>query len=322
MLRRVREPGIAHTGDPERQGLQASDGSLSSLEDDSLLFENERGYDGGYARQDRRSGRSSVLSLEDLFGLRGKHAAIIGGGLGIGRASAELLSQAGAAVAVVDIERQRAEAVARALEAAGGRAVALSADVLDAPRGAEVLREAADQLGGLEVLVNVVGRSTYKPLLEMDDAHFALDLDRNMGYVFRVCRAFANRLVERGEGGAIVNIASVAGLQGAPGNAGYGAAKAALISLTRSMAVEWAEYGIRVNCVAPGIVATDHWLESRGEAAAGEASRRSATVPLGRLGRQEEVANAVLFLASEMSSYITGQALVLDGGRGVRPPAA
>jgi len=171
------------------------------------------------------------------------------------------------------------------------------------------------------VLVNVVGRSSYKPLLEMSDDHFSTDLDRNMRYVLRICRAFAGRLVELGHGGAIVNIASVAGLLGAPGNAGYGAAKAALISLTRSMAVEWAAYGIRANCVAPGVVATDHWLSSRGDEAAPEAARRAASVPLGRLGAQEEVAKAVLFLASDMSSYVTGETLVLDGGRRVRPPS-
>src|SRR5205814_1241488 len=144
--------------------------------------------------------------------------------------------QAGAAVAIVDVEQGRAETVAREIETRGGNAVALTADVLEPGRGAEVVRAAADRLGGLDVLVNVVGRSTYKPLLEMSDEHFALDLDRNMGYVFRVCRAFTRCLLDLGHGGAIVNIASVAGLLGSPGNAGYGAAKAALISLTRSMA--------------------------------------------------------------------------------------
>jgi 3-oxoacyl-[acyl-carrier protein] reductase len=257
--------------------------------------------------------------LEDLFGLTNKRAMVVGGGLGIGRASSELLGRAGASVAVVDVERERAESVAGALTAAGSTAAGLVVDVLDANQGPEAVTAACERLGGLDILVNVVGRSTYKPLLEMDEAHFSTDLDRNMRYVLRVCRAFANKLVELGHGGAIVNIASVAGLRASPGNAGYGAAKAALISLTRSMAVEWAAHGIRVNCIAPGVISTDHWVSSRGEGAAAEAAERAAAVPMRRVGTQEEVAKAVLFLASEMSSYITGETLILDGGRSVSP---
>jgi 2-deoxy-D-gluconate 3-dehydrogenase len=257
--------------------------------------------------------------LDDLLGLNGKRVVVIGGGLGIGRASSDLLSRAGMSVAVVDVEQDRAESVAESLSDGGATAVGLAADVLDRRQGPDVIRAADDRLGGLDVLVNVVGRSTYKPLLEMSDEHFSLDLDRNMTYVLRVCRAFAGRLTELGHGGSIVNIASVAGLRGSPGNAGYGAAKAALISLTRSMAVEWAPYGIRVNCIAPGVIATDHWLSSRGEAAAAEAATRASAVPMGRVGEQEEVAKAVLFLASDMSSYITGETLILDGGRFVTP---
>jgi len=256
--------------------------------------------------------------MQDLFKLEGKRAVIIGGGLGIGRASAELLSGAGAAVAIVDVERDRADGVAAAITSGGAAAVGLSADVLDREGGPAAVDDAADSLGGLDVMVTVVGRSTYSPLIDMTDEHFELDLERNMGYVRRVCQAFARRLVKDGHGGAIVIIASVAGLRGAPGNAGYGAAKAALISLTRSMAVEWAQHGIRVNCVAPGSISTDHWVSSRGAAAADEATRRSAAIPMARMGDQEEVAKAVLFLASEMASYVTGETLIVDGGRMVQ----
>lgn len=255
--------------------------------------------------------------LDELLGLTGKRAIVIGGGLGIGRATSELLGQAGASVGVVDVEPDRAEAVAAAIGATGVVTAAFVADVLDREQGPDVIADASERLGGLDVLVNVVGRSTYKPLLEMTDEHFSTDLDRNMRYVLRVCRAFAGRLVELGHGGAIVNIASVAGLRGSPGNAGYGAAKAALISLTRSMAIEWAPHGIRVNCIAPGTITTDHWLSSRGDGAAAEAAQRAEAVPMRRVGQQEEVAKAVLFLASDMSSYVTGETLVLDGGRSV-----
>jgi 3-oxoacyl-[acyl-carrier protein] reductase len=257
--------------------------------------------------------------LEEILGLTNKCAVVVGGGLGIGRASSELLARAGAQVAVVDVERDRAEGVAAALTGAGGSAIPLVADVLDREHGGDAVDIAAERMGGLDILVNVVGRSTYKPLLEMDDAHLSMDIDRNMRYQLRICRAFARRLVDLGHGGAIVNIASEAGLRASPGNAGYGASKAALISLSRSMAIEWAEHGIRVNCIAPGTIATDHWVSSRGENAAVEASRRAAVVPMRRVGEQDEVAKAVLFLASDMSSYVTGETLVLDGGSFVKP---
>jgi NAD(P)-dependent dehydrogenase (short-subunit alcohol dehydrogenase family) len=257
--------------------------------------------------------------LDEILGLSDKRAIVVGGGLGIGRASSELLARAGAQVAVIDVERERADQVAAAIVAGGGSAVPVVADVLDREHGGDAIGIAADRLNGLDVLVNVVGRSTYKPLLEMDDSHLSTDLDRNMRYQVRVCRAFARRLAVLGHGGAIVNIASEAGLRASPGNAGYGAAKAALISLSRSMAIEWADRGIRVNCIAPGTIATDHWVSSRGENAAAEASRRAAVIPMQRVGEQDEVAKAVLFLASDMSSYVTGETLVLDGGSFVKP---
>jgi NAD(P)-dependent dehydrogenase (short-subunit alcohol dehydrogenase family) len=260
-----------------------------------------------------------ALEEQDLFGLAGKSAVIVGGGLGIGRASAEILARVGAAIAVVDVDPERARAVATNIEERGGRALSVVADVLDPVQGSGAIEEAASGLGGLDILVNVVGRSRYSPILDLSEDSFTEDLARNMGYVFRGCKTFAGLLDRSGRDGVIVNIASVAGLLGAPGNAGYGAAKAALISLTRSMAVEWAPRGVRVNCVAPGIIATDHWLASRGEGAAAEAERRSAAIPMGRLGDQWEVAKAVLFLASDLSSYVTGETLVLDGGRMVRP---
>jgi 3-oxoacyl-[acyl-carrier protein] reductase len=257
--------------------------------------------------------------LDEILGLTDKRAIVVGGGLGIGRASAALLASAGAQVAVVDIERERADQVAAAIVAGGGGAIPLVADVLDREHGGDAIDIAADGLGGLDILVNVVGRSTYQPLIDMDDAHLSMDLDRNMRYQLRDCRAFARRLMDLGHGGAIVNIASEAGLRASPNNAGYGAAKAALISLSRSMAIEWAGYGIRVNCIAPGTIATDHWVSSRGANAETEASQRAAVIPMQRVGSQEEVAKAVLFLASDMSSYVTGETLVLDGGSFVKP---
>ncbi len=248
--------------------------------------------------------------LDELLGLQDRRALVVGGGFGIGRATVELLASAGMRVAVLDRERMRAEAVADALSDRGGKAVAIVADVTD-PTSADVaVSRAAQELDGLDVLVNVVGLAVRSSLLDMADAEFDLDLSRNLRYQFRYGRAFAR---ERGsaEGGhrTIVNVASIGGLNAAPGIGAYGAAKAALMALTKTMAAEWARLGIRVNAVAPGSIITDRY-QGTPELNA----RRAATIPLGRLGEQTEIAKAILFLASDLASYVTGHTLAVDGG--------
>lgn len=251
----------------------------------------------------------------DLFGLEGKRALVVGGGLGMGKASAELLASVGVAVAVLDIDEARAANVADAINAAGGQAVPLSADVLNGAGAQQAVSDAARLLGGLDILVNIVGQASFVPLAEMTMETWDLDLNRNLKYVFAVGQAFARLDVPGGAQRSIVSIASVSGLNSAPGHAAYGAAKAGLMSLTRTMAQEWGKLGIRVNAIAPGAIKTD-----RNQGTPELEATVGAVAPLQRRGRQEEIARAVLFLASDLASYVTGNTLLVDGGVQTRNP--
>lgn len=249
----------------------------------------------------------------DLFELGGKNAVVVGGGYGMGRRTALLLADLGANVAAVDRNAGRAEAVAAEVRARGVRGLAVCADVARPSACDEAIARAA-QLGPLHVLVNIVGHSAFSSLLKMEEGVLEQQFAGNAAYVFYTGRAFARLARQDGHGGAIVNMASLAGLRGSPLLGAYGASKAALVSLTQTMAVEWGRYGIRVNALAPGETNTDRThFSAETEAAV------KGMVPLGRVGTQDEVAKAVVFLASNMSSMITGQVLVHDGGAMVTP---
>ena len=245
----------------------------------------------------------------DLFKLQGKRALVVGGGLGMGRASAELLAAVGARVAVLDIEESRAQTVAGAIRERGGEALALAADALE-PAGAQAaVQRAAERFGGLDILVNIVGQAGWASALRMTPEQWDQDHSRNLRYVFFTCQAFA-RLPAPVEGTrAIVSIASISGMNSAPGHASYGAAKAGLMSLTRTLAQEWGKLGIRVNCIAPGAIRTD-----RSQGTPAHDTSVAANAPLGRRGDQTEIAKAALFLVSDLASYVTGHALLVDGG--------
>jgi len=247
--------------------------------------------------------------MDDLFGIQGKKALVIGGGLGMGRATARLLSQAGAQVAVVDLEPDRANAVAAEI-----KAVAITADVTRRDEAERAVAQADSLLGGLDLMMNMVGRNTYVSLMEMTEEQLETVLSRNLRHHLYCETAFARTLQAAGHGGAIVNVSSVSGLHASTNHAAYGFAKAALISLTKTMAIEWAPLGIRVNSIAPGSTRTDrnnHSAESEAEA--------GKIIPLGRYGDQTEVAKVALFLLSDLSSYVTGQTIVMDGGITIKP---
>jgi NAD(P)-dependent dehydrogenase (short-subunit alcohol dehydrogenase family) len=242
--------------------------------------------------------------MDDLFGLAGKKAVVIGGGLGMGRATARLLSQVGALVAVVDLERERADEVASEI-----KAVPIAADVTKRAEAERAVQEAAKALGGLDLMMNMVGRNTYVSLMEMSEEQLERVLSVNLRHHLYCETEFARALQAAGHGGAIVNVSSVSGVRASTNHAAYGFAKAALISLTKTAAIEWAPLGIRVNSIAPGSIRTDrnnHSAEM--EAAAGK------IIPMGRYGDQTEIAKVALFLLSDLSSYITGQTIVVDGG--------
>lgn len=253
--------------------------------------------------------------------LTGKAALVVGGGRGIGRAVSLTLGDAGAAVAVVDLEPDRAEAVAAELTASGTRALALAADIRDAADVERVVRETCAQLGGIDVLVTVVGGqnafAAWQPTHLWSDEEWDLVVGVNLRYVFLVARAVIGVMLEQGRGGAIVNVGSVSGMAGAPNHSAYGAAKAGVIHLAKSLALEYGRHGIRVNVVSPGVARTP---ATAGALTPDQDAAMAEKIPLGRPGAPEDIANAVLFFASPLASYVTGQVLAVDGGVMARFP--
>jgi 3-oxoacyl-[acyl-carrier protein] reductase len=243
--------------------------------------------------------------------LEGKNALVIGGGGGgIGRAITRALAAAGSAVGVADVDHHRADEAAAEVAAAGGKAVSLTGDVTSRGDVDGLVRRAARELGGLDILVTVVGGQMAfvppAPLHETTDEDWDL-IDLNLRYVAQALRATLRVFLAQGTGGTIVSVGSITGIAGSPMQAAYGAAKAGLASLARSVAAEYSRDGIRMNLVTCGAIATP-------VAQAAHANAAPEWIPIGRSGSSDEVADATVFLASPLSSYITGQSLVIDGG--------
>ena len=252
----------------------------------------------------------------NVLGLEGKAALVVGGGFGIGRASALLLGRAGANVAVADLDGDRAAAVADELSALGVKSTATTGNVTDPDDAEAVVRHAVEFHGRLEVLINMVGTAAWSQLLDVDDATWQTDLTRNLTQHLYVGRAAARQMIDQGGGGRIAVVASVSGLYGAPNHGAYGAAKAGLMGLVRTMADEWGPHGIRVNAVAPDMIATPRVMAAYTEGGASpHDAARADGAPLGRFGTPDEIAGPLVFLVSDLSSFVTGQTIVADGGQ-------
>jgi 3-oxoacyl-[acyl-carrier protein] reductase len=241
--------------------------------------------------------------------LAGQVAIVTGAGRGLGRAIAETLAYSGATVACVDVSEELAAETVGAIRTAGGSAEPIACDVTDSGRVAEAVDRVVSTLGVPYILVNNAGITRDTVAVRMKDEQFDAVIRVNLRGTFLFSRA-VTRPMMKARRGRIINIASVAGLMGNPGQVNYSASKAGVIGLTRTLARELASRGITVNAVAPGFIATDM------TAALGEEIIESVKkqIPLGRLGQPQDIADAVLFLAGEAAAYITGHVLTVDGG--------
>lgn len=236
---------------------------------------------------------------------------ITGAAGGIGRALAIGLAEHGAAVAAVDLDLERAEEVAQAIEEAGGRAVGIGCDVTDAGQCQEAVAVASERLGRISVLVNNAGVHVPGPFMADDfEKRWRLAMDINLGGSMYMTRACLDELTATR--GRIINMCSIRSFIGAVDGAAYGVSKGGLAQLTRTLSVELAPLGIRVNALAPGMVATE--MTARTRAMPEKLARFLLRVPMKRVGEPEEMVGAVVFLASPLSSYVTGVLLPVDGG--------
>jgi 3-oxoacyl-[acyl-carrier protein] reductase len=244
--------------------------------------------------------------------LQGRVALVTGASRGIGRATALALAAQGASVAVgYGSNADAAESVAAEVRALGVNAVTLGCELSDAEQAATLVPRTVEALGGIDVVVNNAGLTRDNLAMRMSDADWNAVIDVDLTAAFVVCRA-ALRPLLRQRWGRIVNVASISGVMGNPGQANYSAAKAGLIGLTKSLAREVGTRSITVNAVAPGFIETD--MTTTLDAALRE--RVTAAIPMERMGTAEEVAAAIAFLASPQASYITGHVLHVDGGMG------
>jgi NAD(P)-dependent dehydrogenase (short-subunit alcohol dehydrogenase family) len=247
------------------------------------------------------------------FDLTGKKAFVTGASRGIGRVIAVALAAAGADVAIAARSEEGLAETAREVTALGRKAFVFPLDVTQQEDVAAVVAEAIKMLGHLDIVFNNAGGSNFMvPFLDMRMSGWEKVLRLNLDSTVYVCQAVGPHMRERGSG-SVINVASVAGLAAAPGLVPYGASKAAVVSLTRTLAVEWAPLGIRVNALCPGWTATDLNKNLWGGPDGGEAT--VANVPMRRWAKPEEMAGPAVFLASDASSYMTGQVLVIDGGQ-------
>jgi NAD(P)-dependent dehydrogenase (short-subunit alcohol dehydrogenase family) len=247
------------------------------------------------------------------FDLTGRKAVVTGASRGIGQAIAVALAQAGADLALVARGEEGLAATAKQITDCGREAHIIAADVTRQDSVEDAIAAAIRALGHVDIVVNNAGGSNFAvPFLDLRLAGWDKLIRLNLDSAMYVCHAIGDHLVGRGKG-SVINVASVAGLIGSPFLAPYGAAKAGLISLTKTLAVEWAARGVRVNALCPGWTATDLNRNLWDDDTAGKAT--VATVPMQRWGRAEEMTGPAVFLASDASSYMTGQVLVVDGGQ-------
>ena len=252
---------------------------------------------------------------DDRFSLAGRTALVTGAGSGLGRQFALTLAEAGADVALAARRKGKLEETAALIDERYGRKTAcIEMDVMSTAAVDAGIAAAADALGSPTIVVNNAGISREAFALQMDDDDYDAVIETNLNGVFRVARAAGKVMAEAGQGGSIVNIASILGKRVAPMLSAYAAAKAGVIRLTEALALEWSRYGIRVNAIAPGFFVTDINREFFGTPQSETMIKR---VPMRRPGELPELDGALLLLASDAGAYMTGSTITVDGGHSI-----
>lgn len=251
--------------------------------------------------------------------LDGKVALVTGGSRGIGRASALAFADAGATVVVASRKLPDLEGVAEEIKAKGVKGLAVASHVAKVEESKNLVEKVKAEFGRIDILFNNAGTNPYYgPLMDAEEWAWDATMNVNLKGQFFLSQLVARLMKEQGSGGSIINTASTAGIRPSELNI-YSVTKAAFIMLTKVMAKEWGQYGIRVNAIAPGVIKTRLSEQLWKEPEVGEAARKK--MPLLRLGEPEEVAGVVLFLASDAASYVTGETISIDGGSLVGPPS-
>jgi NAD(P)-dependent dehydrogenase (short-subunit alcohol dehydrogenase family) len=256
-----------------------------------------------------RADDSPVPNYQHLLRLDGRRFVVLGAGQGIGRQATHALTQAGARVFCVDLEPDRAADIATEVGGYAG-----SGDATKRDESKRLFDEAAAALGGIDGMVDIIGMSRYEPLFDTDDESWDWHHDIVLRHAFYAMQ-YGGRHIAAAGGGSMVFVASISGINGAPSHAAYGAAKAGLMSLVRSAAVELGPSNIRVNAVAPGVVWTPRVSALLGEPGR---QRNADNAPLNRVALTSDIAGGLLFFASDLSGYVTGQTLIVDGGVNVK----
>lgn len=245
------------------------------------------------------------------FDLSGRVAVVIGGTSGIGRAIAHGLAEAGANVVCSSRRAEQVETTAREIEKIGRKTLRITSDVSDKDSLQNLLDECVKEFGKVDIMVNSAGRTKRAPTLDFAENDWNDIIETNLTGTLRACQVFGKHFLEK-KYGRIINIASLSTFVSLFEVAAYSASKAAVASLTKSLAIEWAKHGVNVNAIAPGVFKTDlnrELLEST------ERGKEFQTrTPMGRFGQVEELAGAAIFLASDAASFVTGEVLVVDGG--------
>ena len=248
--------------------------------------------------------------------MENRKSLVIGGGQGIGRATALVLAQAGSHVAILDSESERSDSVAAEVRSVGVESASIVADVTSNEGARKGIDQAWAELGGLDSVVNIVGSSSWGSLLELEEETWERDFSINLKHHWYVARSTAQRWIDADQAGVLCVVGSVSGLFSAKNHGAYGAAKAGLLSLVRTAAEEWWPHDIRVNAVVPGTV-----LTPRIEAAWRDGSVLQPDADaLGRMASPEDIAQSIFFLVSDMSRRVTGQSIVVDGGATTKFP--